>query len=295
MYAKKTITMIIIALILATLMISGCSKTHWITQETSDKQAGIMMKYKMPENEKLKYKQTTNFNQTMDVRGSSIVTTFDNACDYSIVPKGISTGDFMLGVTIDDMSVKINSIKGDIIPDLTGVIGQSFDMSISDFGYESNLIGADEIKYEMAPGSEQSISSTFQNAFPDLAQKLLRVGDSWVTVDTVNETTSKGTLVLIFENTNTLVGFEEMNGFGCAKISTSVKGTLEGKSTEAGMTFVSDGTIEATDTWHFAPKDGVLVKAVSEGVGTGVTKVVGQEEIVIPMTREFSMSTELIN
>ena len=96
------------------------------------------------------------------------------------------------------------------------------------------------------------------------------------------------------ERYHSLLRVETINGMECAKITTNVTGKLHGTRSQSGMDFVTDATIEGTDTWYFAYEKGIYVKSSSGGTAEGTIKDAMGQGINIPMTREFSMTLELV-
>jgi len=127
---------------------------------------------------------------------------------FSVRSKGTAENKHQLTITINDISLKVQSTQGNLEPDMSQVIRKCFDMNLSPLGEESELKGAEEITYEMGPEGTRSIVSTFEQIFPDLAGRPLKMGDTWPDETTISEKTDNGKVVVQISEVNTLDGFE---------------------------------------------------------------------------------------
>jgi hypothetical protein len=80
----------------------------------------------------------------------------------------------------------------------------------------------------------------------------------------------------------------------CAKVTAAVKGTLSGTGQQGGADLSFTGDIEASDTWYFAYKEGILVKTTSDGSTKSTITVSGPQNMTIPMTMTMKMATMLV-
>jgi len=290
-YDKFRVQFLFLIFLLIVIITGGCAPSKKITEETRE---GLTMRYQMPEDRPFQYKTITNFTQTMDIKGQSLEIKSDQVYTYTVTSHGLLNDDNQLGVTIDTMSMNFISPQGEIIPDMSGVTGNSFSMLLSVVGEEKEFDGAVALEYEVVPGRVQNVASMFQNTFPDLSDRPLEIGDTWISYDTTLEESTSGVFLIVFESINRLVGFEVVNGFECARISAEINGTVDGVTHEGGIDFISEGFIEGTNTWFFANEQGILVKMSTFGSGDITIASNGEEKIVIPTKREFSIETELI-
>jgi hypothetical protein len=279
-----------IAVLMALVMVGCAAKKKWY----GDPESGLNLEYRFSEKKILTYRVTNDFSQTMDIMGQKMEITSDGGLTFSVMAKGSKDGAHLIGVTIDSMSMEIGTPRGAIEPDMSTVMGKSFDMTLSLIGKELNLSGAGDIKYDMGQGGERNVITEFQVVFPNTAGKPVTVGDSWTVQDTVIDKSANGEMEILFESVNTVTGFETVNDMECVVIETEFKGRLSGTGTEGGLELVTEGEIEGNGKWHFAYKQGIFVKEITEGAGEGVITGTGPQEITIPMTREFKVVAELI-
>ncbi|MBC8486976.1 MAG: hypothetical protein H8D45_13185 [Bacteroidetes bacterium] len=286
-YQKPILTVLVI---FAAILITGCAvkKNLW-----GDPKTGLILKYRMGDSQILKYRTLSEFTQSMEVMGQSFEVISDGGQSFTVKFAGMKEDNYKFGITIDTMYMKIVSPQGEIIPDMSDVIGKSFDMSLTTLGKEFDFAGAEKIKYSLGQSGERSIATEFKAVFPDLPERPVKLGDKWTTTDTITEKSDNGNLQIIINNTNTLEGFEKIKGKECVKITADFKGALNGKGMEQGAELITTGEITGKDTWYFAYKEGVFVKIVTEGIAKNTTTVPAQN-MEIPSTREYTMETELI-
>lgn len=284
------ITMFIVTAALAGLIIAGCAKKPmW-----GDPDTGLILRYRAQKAQPLTYRYTNDFTQNMDIMGQSITITADEMHLFTMTSTGMKPGNLMLAVAMDSMSMNLSSPQGDMAPDLSTIPGKSFEMVVSPLGRELEIIGADAIEYEVPGQGKRSIESTFSALFPDLPAGPVTVGGSWTTIDSIPDKSESGEMLLVFNNTHTLSGYETMHGMECAVITTTVAGTLYGTGSQGGMELISEADIKGTDTWYFAYEKGIFVGSISNGTAEGTIKDAGGQGLNIPMTREYKMALTLV-
>lgn len=283
--------MILVPSFLAICMLAGCAaKTAPVW---GDPQTGFNLQYRMPEGQVLKYDSWGETQQTMEVMGQTIDVDIDSTNAFSVESKGQKEQNYRLTITIDDMSISIQSPQADLEADMSTVIGKSFDMVISPLGKELELIGAEAIEYDMGPEGMRNISASFQDLFPAVAGRPVKVGDTWSDESTVTDKSSSGEAVIKVSSINTLEGFETIDGWECIRISAEASGTIEGSGEQQGMELITSGNIKGTGTWFFAYKEGLFVKLTTEGSVEGTVNVPSQS-IDIPFTREMVSEIKLV-
>jgi len=287
---KTKIWLALTPFLLALFMLSGCAaKTAPIW---GDPQTGLILQYQMPEAQELTYDSWEKAHQVSEMMGMAIEVDINSINSFTVQSKGVEEDKNQLTITINDMSFKIQSPQGNLEPDMSQVIGKSFDMMLSPLGEESELKGAEEITYEMGPEGNRSIAPTFKQIFPDLAGRPLKIGDTWKDETTINEKSSNGEAVIRISEENTMDGFEVIDGMDCVRILSRYTGTIEGKGEQQGIETVSNADIKGTSTWYFAYKEGIFVKHINKGTAEGVIDVPSQG-IEIPFTRDTTSEISL--
>jgi len=284
--------MAFVPVILAIALLAGCAaKTANLW---GDPKTGLILQYRMPENQVLKYQGSGGMTMDMEVMGQTMEIEADETLAFTVKSKGLKENNYHLQVTIDSISMKITTPQGDLVPDLSPVEGKSFDMIFSPIGEEKDLSGAESIEYEVEPGTITNIASKFQAVFPDFAGRPLKIGDTWTTRAAITENSNKSESLIMLELLNTLEGFETVDGMECVRIKAEFTGTVEGKSEpEPGVELDLEGEVKGTDIWYFAYKEGIFIKTVSNGTAD-IIATASAQGISIPMKREFNSEMVLI-
>ena len=287
---KTSIALLIMAA--AIISLSGCAakKAIWGSMEK-----GMIMKYSMQPDKDLQYKTTSVFSQDMEVMEQQIKITGESSQQLNMKPLVTKSNDLDYMVTIEDMSSSLLTPRGEMNAKVEEVIGQSFNFTISQLGEELEYSAAEELTYDYGNGDMKNISSDIQTFFPDLPETPVKVGDSWVSTETVTEKSEKGILEIKTNNNYTFYGLETINGRDCMVINTTFTGTIKGEGQEQGMDLLTSGEIVGTGSWYFAYKEGVFVKSLSESTGKTTTEVKGPQEMTILATRAHTMKTDLVN
>jgi hypothetical protein len=225
--------------------------------------ATTVLEYKMPAGRTLTYQIKGEEAQIMEVMGQSMDTSTTTASTFTFASKGLKDKNFLLGVTIDDISVSVAGPQGDMSPDMSSVKGKSFDMVLSPLGDEVDVSGAEAISYDIG-GESRNLASGFKAFFPDMPGKAVKVGDTWPSTSGFEEKTGSMTIRVDLQYVNTLEGFEKIDGVECARIAAQVTGTISGSGSQQGMDLTFAGTSKGKDVYYFAVKDGCYVKAASE-------------------------------
>jgi hypothetical protein len=254
--------------------------------------ATVVLEYKMPTGRALTYQSKSEEAQVMEVQGQSMDTQTTNTSTFTFKAKGLKDKNFLLGVTIDDITATMaSSAQGDMSPDMSGVKGKSFDMVLSPLGSEVDVSGAEAITYNIATET-RNLASGFKMFFPDLPGKPVKVGDTWPSTSGTEEKTGSMNIRIDFQNVNTLEGFEAVDGMECARISSQVTGTITGTGNQMGADLTFSGTSKGKDVWHFAVKEGIFVKALSEST-TEMSIDVAAAGMTIPMTQKSKTEVKL--
>ncbi|MBN2090541.1 hypothetical protein JW964_13085 [candidate division KSB1 bacterium] len=287
---NRWLLFILIAFSLALILGCAARKPIW-----GDAKSGFILRYQMPANQLLKYKIDQNMAQVIEVMGQKMKNNFLTNIRFSALSGGMENDLYQLKVTVDSISMDINTAQGDLTPDLSNVPGKSFQMALSVLGQESDFQGADAITYTLGQAGERNIADTFQRIFSDFADKPLKVGDSWNTIDTLNINANENESQLIFNNVNKLAALENINGMECVKLTADVDGTITGQGIQNGAEFTTKGTIKGTDIWYFAYKKGLLVKTISDATSESTVSVDTPQGLMnIPMTMEIKSNMDLV-
>jgi hypothetical protein len=259
-----------------------------------DPGTAVTLAYQFPEGKTISYRQASTEKQYMQINGQDMNTLTQSSLEFSAKSKGMKESNFGLGVTIDAMKISVQGPQGDLAPDLSQILGKSFEMTLSRLGKEVDTSGAAAIKYQLGPAGSRDLSSSFQAFFPDLPDRPVKKGDTWPSQDTVTQKTGNGEILVNSKYVHTVDGFETVDGIECARIKTAITGSLTGNLEESGVGLTLDCKIEGTGIWYFAVKEGILVKADNKGSFTGVITAGEPANLSIPLSGETLEETRLI-
>ena len=286
---KSYLSVMLVVLVIAFLTGCAAKKAFW-----GDVKKGLILEYRMPQDQTLKYQFTSHMIQDMEVMGQSMQNIIDLNLLFSTISKGLDKSNHLLLVTVDSAKSDVESPQGNLSPDMSPVFGKSFHLTLSPLGKELKMTGGDTITYSMGPGGERTLTSNFQTIFPDLAGKPIKVGDTWTSNDTIDVKEGGMDMKMTFVSVNTFQGLETVAGLECAKITAKTTGKLEGEGEQMGANLYFEGDIEGKDTWYFAYKKGIFVKSISDGLTEGNIAVTGPQNMTIPMTMETKFETKLV-
>ena len=272
------------------VLIAGCSSSKSLS---GDSKKGVTLRYSFPEKQALEYQTNFEIKQILEINGQEFIVDIGQYLAFSTVLKSKSKTENHIHIDIDTMGMSISSPQGNIEPDMKDVNGSGFDMTISTLGSGLDVSGAEAIQYELSPGVKRNVAMTFKFLFPRLPEQSLNIGDTWTMTDTIAEKYDNEEVIMIIDSDYTLAGFEAINGFDCARITSVVTGTRTGKAIQQGVEMLSDGTMQGTGTYYFAKKNGYLVKDVSSITVDAKLVVQGPQEKIIPMKFEITNKTEL--
>jgi hypothetical protein len=208
--------------------------------------------------------------------------------------KGMEGENHLLGVTVESLEASMKNVQGEFSADTDDVAGATFDMTLSALGKEVDLEGAEAIEYGIGPLGDRSIKADFEGAFPDLAGRPVKIGDSWAASDTVNIDQGNSQIVIVSDGINTLDGYETLDGLECARVLVDVTGTITGEGEQMGAPLVFDGTLTGTETWYFAYKEGVLVEWSADLTSDIMVTVQAGQEMKVPIEGTMKFTTRLI-
>jgi len=283
-------------LIFASLGIGLCALSACTSKTVNvwgDPETGLILKYRFPEGQALTYESTSELLQTLDIMGQIQEVEGDSTTTVSYESAGEKDNNLRLKVTVREMEASYASSQGELNPDTSEAVGKSFEMILSPQGKELDLLGIEELKIDMGADGIRDLSGDFQDSFPDLPENPVRIGDSWTNTVPVTQTSSTGESTMNFVNTYTLIGFETIEGYDCAKIEVKTEGTYDGTTDQQGTELLSEGVITGSGTFFFAYKEGLFVKITVDGAAEGLI-IVTSQGLEIPLTREFKSEVKLI-
>jgi len=274
------------------LLLAGYAGTAPAPRAAGTAQAEIVLEYKMPAGQVLRYLGTDEVRETTDRMGETTETVVTGSGTDTFRAKGWKNGNHLLEVTIDESTLAISSTRGETKPDLKPVIGKSFDMVLSPLGAEVDVSGDEAITFTSLSGP-RSVAAGYKTFFPDLPGQPVRVGDSWTTNSAAEEKAGPLTIRTEIQRVNTIEGFEAVGGMDCLRITAKLTGRVSGSGNAQGTDIKLEGEIKGTDVWHFAPKEGIFVQSNSDIVNTTTATVTRGQTMTLPTTQKQKKTVKL--
>jgi len=270
-------------------VLAGCAGTCGVASK------GTTLEYRMNDGDAASYRMTSDMVQTMQYGETSVPVESTEVLEFSVTSGGTEGGLIRLGVTVDDLSVVATSPQGSGEADVSGAVGGTFDMTLTRLGEEGSLPETDAVVYTLEPQGPKSLIPIFGAMFPDLPGHPIDIGDSWPSTLEMIDDSGNSVVSVTIDAVNTLDGFETVGGMKCARISSVLSGTIEASGVQDGAEWSLSSATDGTGVCYFAHEDGLLVSDSTEGTADGSITVQGPTgEIVIPVSRTYTMTTELI-
>ena len=286
---KRTIVSVFMLLIVACVFFA-CSPGRLANKPTwGDLQTGLILKYQLPQDRVLNYRNSRDLVRTVKVAGQSMDTKLNYDSSYSIKGTGMDDqNNLLIQVTINDINCSVGTIK----PDNSGLKGKSFGAIHSTNGKQLKVTGTEDLpKIVFMPGADMDIKDLFLDIMPVLPDTPVKTGESWITP--MDEIVKMDQLTATYKGkaTSILEGIETIHGMECVKIKTQSKSATEASGTLMGQALNYKGDITSTSTWYFAYKEGMLVKFTKNG---DEDLKINSGAMEIPRTTKFKIETELV-
>jgi hypothetical protein len=190
--------------------------------------------------------------------------------------------------------MKVDSpMGGSMDSKIKEVEGKTFNMIMSPFGKEVEYSEANKIEYTAEGAGAVNMSQAFSSIFPDLPEKGVTPGDTWTKTDSIINKTAVGQTSQIFQSENKFEGMEKLDGIECAKITSTMKGTMQTTAQNQGMDIFYSGPIQGTVTLYFAVKEGYFVKQISVMKMSGTVSITGPQNMEFPITMDTTSTLEV--
>jgi hypothetical protein len=292
----KTSTTIKCGSILSVLLILFITSSGFTSgrRELPGPKDPVKLVYNPAEGKSISYLSSTAVSQAMDINGQTMNVFIENKMAYKVKMAGKSGDNLKLEITIDSLNMKVDSPQGSTGSKVKDVEGKLFNMILSPIGKEVDISEAEKIEYTVEGSGSGNLSQSFASIFPDLPEKAVKPGDTWTKTDTIQTKTAASKVTQIVQSTNKYEGMEKINGLDCAKISSTVSGTMETTAQNQGMDIFYSGPFQGTVTLYFAVKEGYFVKQEVLTKMTGTVEISGPQSMTFPVTMETNAKVEVV-
>jgi len=261
----------------------------------SQNAGAIKLFYNYPADKPVKYLSTSKILQDMDINGQIMSVNVVAILGCSIKGLGKDNNDLVLEIKMDTLVQTIDSPGGLMGGEMKEVAGKSFTMKILPSGKETDLSGAEQIKYSNYEGASSSLKESFTDFFPDLPAETITPGYTWQALDTISSKSAPTDMLMIIKSDNKFEGYEKLNGINCARISYTLSGSRDVKTQNQGMDIRMKGPITGSGELFFATEKGYFLKQVIKVRMTGQVEITSPEIMSFPVTLDQSSVTEIKN
>ena len=287
--SQKFTYLIILLIIFLTLM--GCAQQFKMISPPIE---APIMKYIMPENEMLTYRIESDFLEKMKVQGKKVtnITQKEMIVSFKTVEKDEDV--YLLKGKLQFVAIKFsNTYIGEDWADTKNLQKKTFLMTLDEYGDEGELVGNDDLIYNINRIGEQSLAPDFVDFFPDLPGRPLHVGESWTETDTLDLSDHGVHTQLVNKNKNKLAGYALIRDHECAMIKVEYLGLLKSINYSEGEEYITTAEIKGTYTCFFDYQRGQFVRMISEGEGKGESVPQGRMQGTVPLTQEYYLEVNL--
>lgn len=266
------------SLAFCSMLLAGCAgqKSFW-----GDPSSGLILRYRTPETA-LRYESTSKMQQQMTFGEQPFQIDADQRSVVTMKPA--AGNPVALQVTVDSTTMKSASPMGDNSPDLSGLTGKPFGMTLSELGKETLAPEAASIQVDLGQmGGKRGVHADFVDFFENLPAVPVRVGESWNSIDTVTVEQGGMNIVMVVESRSTLTGLEKVRGLECARIIVESKGKMSGSGEQMGAALSMTGDIQSKGAWAFAYKKGLMAESSVETTTESTIEISGPEDMTMPM------------
>lgn len=281
-----------IKVVIMTFFIVAANSTTAFPQAKKADGKQVMLAYNPQAGRILSCSHSTSVTQMMDVEGQSVNVLINTILDYKAKLINKQNDNLNLEITIDSLKIDMEAMGNATGGNFSEVKGKSFPLIISPAGKVLDASGADKIEYSSEGQTFSSLGQTFRNLFPVLPGRSVGIGEKWTSKDTLDFASSGAKVYQIFESSGTYEGNEKVDGIECARISVSLKGTMETKTQNMGMDIFVHGPVTGESVIWFAIKDGYVVKEQNTSKMNGTVELTGPQNMSFPVIMDTS--TKLI-
>jgi hypothetical protein len=168
-------------------------------------------------------------------------------------------------------------------------------MTLSPRGKEIDVKEAAKIEYSVEGlPTNNNLEQFFRNIFPDLPEKAVTSGDTWTRNDTITSVSATSKTTQIIKSENKFEGIEKINGLDCAKITSSISGTMNATVQNMGMDIFYSGPIQGNVTLLFAIKEGYFISQEAFTKLEGTIEISGTQNMSFPLKMDTHNKIEVL-
>jgi hypothetical protein len=252
----------------------------------------VKLVYKQAVGKTISYTSSTSITQSMDINGQTVNNYVKNDLGFKVKMIEKQGVNLKLEITIDSLGMKIETMQGSAGSKMKDVEGKSFNMVISPFGKVMDISEAEKIEYKVEGQGDANLSQTFVNIFPDLPEKAVKPGATWTKNDTITTKSAASKTKQSIQSVYKFEGYEIIDGINCAKVTSTVTGTMETNTQNMGMDIYISGPLQGEVVLYFAVKEGYFLKQEVKSKMTGTVEISGAQSMTFPITMDSANKME---
>jgi hypothetical protein len=254
----------------------------------------VKLAYSFSDGKTISFNSVMTITQAMDVNGQTMNVLVNQNLAFKAKMVGKVNENFKLEIKMDSLIAKVETPQGSTGGRISEVEGKTFNMILSPLGKEIDISEAAKIEYTIEGTQGGNLSQFFANVFPDLPEKPVNSGDTWTKNDSVISNSSNTKTTQIIQSNNKFEGMEKINGIDCAKITSTIMGTMETTTQNQGMDILYKGPMQGTVTLYFAVKEGYSVSQEVSTKMTGTVDISGAQNMTFPVVMETNKKIQAI-
>ncbi|MGQ9620980.1 MAG: hypothetical protein ACUVTX_08365 [Bacteroidales bacterium] len=267
-----------------------------VAQDKKVKPSGegsTVMAYDPPAGKSLAYSLSTSVIQMMDIEGQSVNVFINTNLGYKAKMTGKTNDNLNIEITVDSLNMNIDAMGNTTGRNISEVAGKSFNMIISETGKVIDASEASHLEYSVEGQGNVNMGETFRSVFPTLPGKSVKPGETWTIKDTVQNQTAGARVLQISDIEGKYEGDEIINGINCAKIVSTIKGTMETRTQNQGMDIFLHGPVSGQSVTYFAIKEGYVLKEDATSKVNGTVEISGPTSMSVPLVMNISSKLQI--
>lgn len=252
------------------------------------------MQYKIAKGVTLKYNQTTESEQIMEMMGSEQTVNATTNSQIQITSEGFdSKGHLVYVMQVTSFKIDLDSGMLDTtLVDPEALVGKRIQKVIGVHGDQVKSSELDSIKLNPMFSRIFTSDSEF---LPNLPTAELKMGVPVKQTDTDTSKSRSGKNVIKSDMEFTLQGTESKLGYDCLKIDFKGEVSIVGNGNYRGMMdYALEGDGEVSGTMYFAHKEGIVVATSSTSDMELTMAFTGQQSMTIPLSQTLTSKLTLV-
>ena len=253
----------------------------------------VKLEYNFPSDKSISYINVSKMVQVMDIQGQSMQNNVSSVLGCSIKSVDKQGKNLKLEVIIDTLGQFVDSPMGSSGRSINEIKGKVFNIIIAPDGRGIDLSAAEQIVYNVEGSGETNIAQSYLEFFPFLPANPVKIGETWNMVDTVSGKTASMSMKNVIHSDNKFEGIEKNDGVECARISSTLAGTMTIITQSQGMDIYITGSFTGARMVLFAIKEGYFISQTDTSKMTGNVDISGPQSMTFPIVMDITTVNEV--